>query len=290
MEDVVFGIVRSGMTAPIDRINEMMGPTLISIPVRPFPARGACLADYLSDVERSTSEAALWEQYRLDSIKNLSKSAAKAYNFQLMVITQHRPQNLGEENHNGLYLGDYNQHGAWSDECLTLEGQPLDQEKILVSLSYNNGSLAGNDIRRVSQYFCKLLAQVVSRPGCPTGDLDMVGPETIRQTLRWNNHPTHINTQRIEQLFHERLAGWPTLIAVVGVDAAMTNRELDQSYSAMADKLRDADICKGDSVPLCLEKTLSITIAILGLLKAGAAYVPMEIGLPVERMRHLLRE
>ena len=102
-----------------------MGPTVTSIPVRLFPARGARLADYLSDAERLTSEASCWEQYGLDSIKNLSKSATKAYNFQSMVITQHRPQNLGEENHNGLYL-DYNQHGAWGDECHTLECQPFD--------------------------------------------------------------------------------------------------------------------------------------------------------------------
>ena len=78
----------------------------------------------------------------------------------------------------------------------------------------------------------------------------MVGAETVGQTLRWNNHPIHINAQRIEQLFHERLAGWPTITAAVGVDVAMTYRELDQSYSAMADKLRGAGVCKGDSVPL----------------------------------------
>ncbi|KAL8783490.1 MAG: hypothetical protein Q9213_004586 [Squamulea squamosa] len=117
-KDIVFGIIRSGRTAPVDRIDEVMGPTLISVPLRLFPARDARVADYLSDVERSTSEASHWEQYRLDNIKNLSKSAAEACDFQSMVIIQHRPQNLGEGSNEGLYLGDYEQHGAWSTNVL----------------------------------------------------------------------------------------------------------------------------------------------------------------------------
>ncbi|KAL8985759.1 MAG: hypothetical protein Q9205_000614 [Flavoplaca limonia] len=80
-EDVVFGVIRSGRTAPVDHIDEVMDPTLTSVPLRLFPAKGAHVADYLSDVERLTSEASRWEQYGLDSIKNLSKSAAESCNF-----------------------------------------------------------------------------------------------------------------------------------------------------------------------------------------------------------------
>ncbi|KAI4088897.1 MAG: hypothetical protein LQ339_008634 [Xanthoria mediterranea] len=289
-EDVVFGVIRSGRTAPVDHIDEVMGPTLTSVPLRLFPARGARIAHYLSDVERLTSEASHWEQYGLDKIKNLGESAAKACNFQSMVITQHRPVQLGERSHEGLYLGDYQQHGAWSDECLTLECQPLHDGEVLASLSYDDASLTGDDIRWISHYFGRLLPQVASRPDCLIGDLDMLGPETVRQTLLWNDYPINTCARRIEQLFHERLAEWPSRTAVVGVDATMTYKELDQSSSALADKLRAAGICRGDLVPLCLEKSVTMIIAILGLLKAGAAYVPMEIDLPLERMHYIVCE
>ena len=289
-EDVVFGVIRSGRTAPVDHIDEVMGPTLTSVPLRLFPARGARIAHYLSDVERVTSEASHREQYGLDKIKNLSESAAKACNFQSMVITQHRPVQLGEGSHEGLYLGDYQQHGAWSDECLSLECQPLPDGEVLASLSYDDASLTRDDIRWILHYFGRLLPLVASRPDCLIGDLDMLGPETIRQTLLWNDYPINTCARRIEQLFHERLAEWPSRTAVVGVDATMTYQELDQSSSALADKLRAAGICRGDLVPLCLEKSVTMIIAILGLLKAGAAYVPMEIDLPLERMHHIVHE
>ncbi|KAL8833940.1 MAG: hypothetical protein Q9176_007737 [Flavoplaca citrina] len=207
-----------------------------------------------------------------------------------MVITQHRPPDLGEGSHEGLYLGDYEQHGAWSDECLTLECQPLPDGEVLASLSHDNASLTGDDIRWVSHYFRLLLPQVTSRPDCLIEDLDMLGPETIRQTLLWNEYPINTCARRIEQLFHERLAEWPSRTAVVGVDATMTYQELDQSSSALADKLRAACICSGDLVPLCLEKSATMISAILGLLKAGAAYAPMEIDLPLEGMYHIVRE
>lgn len=289
-EDVVFGVIRSGRTAPVDHIDEMMGPTLTSVPLRLFPAGGARVADYLSNVERVTSEASHWEQYGLDKIKNLSENATKACNFQSMVITQHRPVQLGERGHEGLYLGDYQQHGACSDECLTLECQPLPGGEVSVSLSYDVASLTGDDIRWISHYYGRLLSQVASRPDCLIGDLDMLGPETIRQTLLWNDYPINTCARRIEQLFQERLAEWPCRTAVVGVDAIMTYQELDQASSALADKLRAAGICRGDLVPLCLEKSVIMIIAILGLLKAGAAYVPMEVDLPLERMHHIVHE
>ena len=60
-EDVVFGVIRSGRTAPVDGIDEMMGPTLTSVPLRLLPAKDARVAEYLSDVERLTSEASHWE-------------------------------------------------------------------------------------------------------------------------------------------------------------------------------------------------------------------------------------
>ncbi|KAL8969755.1 MAG: hypothetical protein Q9183_001843, partial [Haloplaca sp. 2 TL-2023] len=289
-EDVVFGVIRSGRTAPVDGIDEMMGPTLTSVPLRLLPAKDARVADYLSNVERLTSEASHWEQYGLDNMKKLSKSAAEACNFQSMVITQHRPQHLGEGSNEGLFPSGYEQHGAWSDECLTLECQPLASGDISVSLSYDDGSVTGDDIKWISHYFCQLLPQLASRPDCLLGDLDVAGSETIRQTLLWNEYPIKTYARRIEQLFHERLAEWPSLTAVVGVDATMTYQELDRSSSALAEKLQATGLCRGDLVPLCLEKTTTMIVAILGLLKAGAAYVPMEIDLPVERMNYIVRD
>ena len=207
-----------------------------------------------------------------------------------MVITQHRPQHLGEGNSEGVFPSGYEQHGAWSDECLTLECQPLTSGEVSVSLSYDDASVAQNDIKWISHYFCQLLPQLASRPDCLLVDLDAAGSETIRQTFLWNEYPIKSYAQRIEQLFHERLAKWPSLTAVVGVDATMTYQELDRSSSALAEKLGAAGLCRGDLVPLCLEKTVTMIVAILGLLKAGAAYVPMEIDLPVERMHHIVRD
>ncbi|KAL8871747.1 MAG: hypothetical protein Q9174_002487, partial [Haloplaca sp. 1 TL-2023] len=289
-EDVSFGVIRSGRTAPVDGIDEIMGPTLTSVPLRLLPTRDARVADYLSDVERLTSEASRWEQYGLDKIKKLSKRAAEACNFQSMVITQHRPKNLGEGSTEGIFPKGYEQYGAWSDECLTLECQPLTEGGVSVSFSYDDGSVTENDIKWISHYFCQLLPQLASRPDCLLGDLDVTGSETVRQTLLWNDYPITTYTQRLEQLFHERLAEWPSRTAVVGVDATMTYQELDRSSSVLADKLRAAGLCRGDLVPLCLEKTTTMIVAILGLLKTGAAYVPMEIDLPVKRMQYIVRD
>ncbi|KAL9594215.1 MAG: hypothetical protein Q9219_007158 [cf. Caloplaca sp. 3 TL-2023] len=249
-EDVCPGVIRSGRTAEVEGIDETMGPTLASIPLRLRPIRDLSVTDYLKTVERSTSEASRWEQYGLSKIRNLNKNAADACHFQSMVITQHRPD------------------------------KP----------PYDPASIPADDIRWITQYFCRLLSNVAANPGCLIKDLDMAGPETIRQTLDWNNYPIAKCTRRIEELFHERAGEWSSLTAVAAVDATLTYQDLDCLSTALAESLRASGLCRGDLVPLCMEKSAIMIIAILGVLKAGAGYVPLEIDHPFERMKHIIQE
>lgn len=289
-EDVSFGVVRSGRTAPINGIDTIMGPTITSIPRRLRPAKNLLVAEYITEVERSTREAMPWEQYGLQNIRKLHETARQACNFQTLVIVQHQPEDLGQISENDLDLQLLKQEGAWSDECLTLECQPQNKGKLSISLSYDNEAISVDEIRWISYYFCRLLSQLTLKPGHCIGDLDMAGPETIQQTLLWNEYSIPRTARRVEELFQERIVNWPTLIAIDAVDAMLTYQELDDLSSILATSLRNSGLRRGDMVPLCLEKSAVMIVAIVGVLKAGGAYVPLEIDHPIERMRFIVRE
>ncbi|KAL8947889.1 MAG: hypothetical protein Q9222_005874 [Ikaeria aurantiellina] len=289
-EDVCFGVVQSGRAASVNGFDAIMGPTLVSIPRRLRPTRQSLVVDYLTHVREFMIEAQPWEQYSLGKIRSLSDSAHQACNFQSMVIVQHQTDLSQPSSTDDLELELLEQHGAWSDNCLTLECQPQQQGKLSVSLSYDDRLLPEEDVRWLSHHFCRLLLEIIAKPTHQIKDLDIVGPEGIQQAHVWNEYPIPISSQRIERLFHDRLVGWPTATAIDAIDARLTYRELDELSSRLACYLRDQGMARGDLVPLCVEKSAIMIVIILAVLKAGGAYVPMEIDLPFERMQYIIKD
>lgn len=285
-EDVCFGVVRSGRTASMDGIATMMGPTVVSIPRRLRPIKTLPISDFLTQVERVAVEAMPWEQCGLHSIRQLSESARQACNFQSMIVIQHHPEHIDESD----LLQLVEQHGAWSDNCLTLECRPQRSGKVSISLTYDDTAIAADDIWWISHYFCRLLSTLTTKAFHAIGELDIAGPETLRQTLLWNQRQIPRSDRRVEEIFSERLKAWPLAIAIDAADFRLTYQQLDELSSAFASCLRAFGVSRGNLVPLCLEKSGAMIIAILGVLKAGGAFVPMEVDHPVERMRYIVRE
>ena len=289
-EDVCFGVIQSGRTASINSIDAIMGPTLVSVPRRLLPTKSLPVTDFLAEVERSTIEAQPWEHYGLGNIRNLNEITHQACKFQTMVIVQHSAKGSNDSSKDVLGLEMLEQHGAWSDDCLTLECQPQHHDKLSVSLSYDDKFISEEDIRWISHHVCRILHEMIAKPDHAIEDLDMVGPEGIRQAHTWNDQLIPESTQRIEKLFHERLDKWSTLTAIDAVDAKLDYQKLDELSSRLAWKLTGHGLSRGDLVPLCVEKSATMIVAILGVLKAGGAYVPLEPDLPVERMQYTVKD
>lgn len=288
-EDVCFGVVRSGRTASVTGIDTIMGPSIVSIPRRLHPVRTLRLPDFIKQVERLTSEALPWEQYGLGNIRKLSETARQACDFQSTVVVQHPSESLPDVS-DGLDLEPIKQHGAWSDDYLTLECQPTSDGNVSISLTYDDRAISEAEVGWILYHFSQLLSEIsISNELC-LEELDMAGPKMIMQTHSWNNHPIYTITRRIEELLSERMKSWPTLIAIDAVDANLTYQELEDLSSILAFDLQASGLSKGELVPLCLEKSAIMIIAIVAVLKAGGAYVPLESDHPVGRLKYIVHD
>ena len=288
-EDVCFGVVRSGRTASVRGIDTIMGPTLVSIPRRLHPVKTMRLVDFIKQVENLTSEALPWEQYGLGNIRKLSETARQACNFYSMVIVQHPPEPLADVS-DGLNLEPIKQHGAFSEDCLTLECQPTSDGNVSLSLTYDDKAVSEAEVGWILYHFSRLMSEMSIKQDRCLEELDMTGPDMIMQTHLWNKQPIYTTTRRIEDLFSERMQSWPTLTAIDAVDAKLTYQELEDLSSILAFDLQASGLSEGELVPLCLEKSAIMIIAIIAVLKAGGAYVPLEIDLPIERLKYIVHD
>ncbi|WP_370901397.1 amino acid adenylation domain-containing protein, partial [Chryseobacterium gossypii] len=120
----------------------------------------------------------------------------------------------------------------------------------------------------------------------------LLNEETFQKVINdWNTTGEHILSGTIHQLFEDQVARTPDQIALVFRQTRLTYRELNERSNRLANYLiKTYALQSEDLIPLCLERSENMLIAILAILKAGAAYVPMDPSYPSDRISHILND
>ncbi|HVK85196.1 MAG TPA: MupA/Atu3671 family FMN-dependent luciferase-like monooxygenase [Kofleriaceae bacterium] len=122
--------------------------------------------------------------------------------------------------------------------------------------------------------------------------LPLLTPEQSHRVLeQWSTHRRDLPLDlTIPQRFAAQAARTPDAVAAVFEDAQLTYRELDARSNRLARHLRDLGAGPDLLVGLCVERSLEMVVAILGIQKAGAAYVPMDPAYPADRIAMMLED
>ena len=94
----------------------------------------------------------------------------------------------------------------------------------------------------------------------------------------------------IPVLFEEQAARTPDAVAVVYEDAELTYRELNERANRLAHYLRALGAGPGARIGICVERSLAMVVGVLGILKAGCAYVPLDRNYPQERISYMVED
>uniref|UniRef100_UPI0031DADD9A amino acid adenylation domain-containing protein n=1 Tax=Chitinophaga sp. TaxID=1869181 RepID=UPI0031DADD9A len=145
---------------------------------------------------------------------------------------------------------------------------------------------------RIHQYVEGLLEAFVRSPGRELKTLCLV-PEDEQHTLLYTfNNTRHAfdETATVLDLFAAEVARVPDHTALVYEGESLTYRQLDERSSQLAHYLVGQGVQQGDLVPLFLERSADMIIAIFAVLKAGAAYLPVDINNPPDRILFMLED
>jgi amino acid adenylation domain-containing protein/non-ribosomal peptide synthase protein (TIGR01720 family) len=148
-------------------------------------------------------------------------------------------------------------------------------------------------IERYCAAFSQLLDALLERPQYPIGRLPMLPPAELEQVTRGFNLAAGAAStgKTIISLWDETVKAHAGSVALICGERKLTYREADAQADAVARRLaRDFGVVRGDRVALLVEASDYMVVAILGVMKAGAAYVPIDVANPADRVRALVAD
>ncbi|GAA4545283.1 non-ribosomal peptide synthase/polyketide synthase [Amycolatopsis samaneae] len=160
------------------------------------------------------------------------------------------------------------------------------------TLNYSTELFDEDTMRRLAEHLLVLLRGILADPGRAVDDLPLLAPaELDRVTIDWNDtaraYPAELS---VHEVFQRRVRRAPDATALVFDDRRVTYGELNARANQVAHHLLSLGIGRGSLVGLCVERGPGLVIGLLGILKAGAGYVPLDPAYPDDRLAYLITD
>jgi amino acid adenylation domain-containing protein len=147
-------------------------------------------------------------------------------------------------------------------------------------------------IARLGGHWITLLESMVARPASPIADLPLLSAQERQEIVfDWNHTDRQYSREKtIVGIIEDQVEKAPQVIAVVFEGRCITYAELNSRSNQLAHFLRKKGLSQEHLVGVCMERSVEMVVALLGILKAGAAYVPLDASYPPDRLTYMLED
>jgi non-ribosomal peptide synthetase component F len=169
------------------------------------------------------------------------------------------------------------------------------RERLVLNFIFNIDLFDLSTIERMSGHFRRLLASVVAEADRPVNALTHLTSDERQQVLtKWNDTSVDYKIDYadlcIHEVFEQQAALTPDAVALVYESESLSYRELNERANELAHYLQERGVGPESLVAVLLERSTEMVVSLLGVLKAGAAYLPLDPALPSERLRLMLED
>ncbi|KAF2463979.1 acetyl-CoA synthetase-like protein, partial [Lindgomyces ingoldianus] len=288
-DDVVFGAIVTGRNAPVPGIEAMIGPTIATVPVRVRVQGDQAVSDFLQGVQQQSTEMIAYEQTGLQRIAKMAEGARHACGFQTLLVVQP----AGNATESDTVLGEWRGHSDLQDfttyglmlQCM------LTTEGVHITASFDPRVVEKWLVKKILGQFAFVMQQLAgANPEDKVADIDALTPDDRQEIWAWNAETPPVVERCIHDIFSERARARPEAPAVCAWDGEMTYSELDKLSTRLAGHLVEIGVKPEEIVPLCFEKSIWIIVAMLGVLKAGGAFAPLDPEHPPSRHEEIFKQ
>ncbi len=276
--DVVFGTTVSGRDAEVAGIEDMVGLFINTLPTRFRWSPAATLADLLTTLQNEQAALLDHQHLGLAAVQRAAGRAGGGELFDTLVVFENYPSSGGLAA-GGLRIAGAEFHDTvhYPLALIVKPGRRLD-----LRLKFHDGRVPRADAEGIADRLARLLTAVATDPGQRAARVDLAEDVRPQQGETVAITPTTL-TERIAA----QTARTPHALAVVYEDTRLTYAELDARAAELATRLHAG---RGDVVAVAVPRSEQLLIALLAVLKSGAAYLPIDTGYPADRIAYMLSD
>jgi amino acid adenylation domain-containing protein len=164
--------------------------------------------------------------------------------------------------------------------------------KLELHIDYDPNEIAREQVERIDSYYLRTLEAMAATPELNWRDCTPMPEDEVRRMLvEWNEtNETYPDHTPIHALFEEQAAKTPAAVAVEFNGQTVSYADLNRRADAVAAALGSAGAKPGSRIGLCVERSPDMLAGLLGILKSGSAYVPLDPAFPRERLAFIVKD
>ena len=288
--DLVVGTPVSNRTRP--ELRNVVGFFVETLPLRSDLSGQLSFVDLLQQVRHTVTEAIQHAGLPFEEIVravNPERNSRRNPLFNVMFASQTVPNTI--QLADGLTLTPQIIDSGASKFDLTMFAGDLSSQRG-VTIEYSADRFRREAMERFRDHWMELLASIADSPDSPVSQLNLLSASECRRlaTVIQDSDRTSLPVECIHELIENQAAHHPERTAMTWQDRSFSYADLNALASVVAQQLR-ADGLLGDTcVAVCLERSPALLVAILGILKAGAAYLPLDPAQPDLRRQQILQD
>ncbi len=291
--DVVFGTTVSGRPEGLEGVDSIVGLFVNTLPVRAEVRGPARLGSWLNDLQQEQVLMRELESTPLARIMGWSDLPRGTALFHTLFGFENYPASAAFESQ--ADRGDLTLDDIRTSERVDLPvsfGVMPGGEGLSLYLGFDSRRLERAAALRMLGHFTALLGAVASGLDQPIGGLPILTRiEAAQLLLEWNDTGAPGPGDRcLHTLFETQTLWTPHAPAAISGEIAYSYEDLNARANQLAHHLRELGAGPEETVGICLERDLPLLVAILGVLKSGSAYVPIDPDYPQDRVSFMLRD
>ncbi|HUF77219.1 MAG TPA: condensation domain-containing protein, partial [Longimicrobiales bacterium] len=288
--DVIFGAVTSGRPPDLEGAEHMIGLFINTLPMRARVRSRPTVGDWMREQQTRQAKARQFEHSPLRRIQAWSEIPAGRELFDSLVVVENYPVVGAVKGGGGSLAVETPVLRERTNYALTLGVEP--GEMIPLQVLYDRRRFDSATIGRLLGHFRSLLDQMLEDPGRPLGALDLLTAEERRQVVHeWAvARPRWRADLSVVDILDQRSRAAPDSLAVVDGARSLSFRELSHRAGRLARRLVAHGAGPDSVVAVAVGARLELIVAVVGVLRAGAAYFVVDLRNPAQRQLVMLED
>lgn len=287
-DDIIVGTPVVGRN--IASLYHLIGMFVNSLPIRVQIDSKKTFNDFLLSVKDACLNSFKYQTYPFDELVsklNIHRDDGRNPLFDTMFIYQNN--GFRDIHFHGIHSKYYLPDTAISKFDLSLEAIP-NEKGMDLSFEYSTKLFNHDFIQNMSIHYIQILTTILDNEKVKIADINMLPDDEKNKLLHeFNNTNCHFNnTQTIVQHFETQVKKTPKKIAIVCEKEKITYQELNEKANCLAHSLEDKGINKNDVIGIMQNRSITMIVSILAVLKAGGTYILIDNMLPNTRVKYML--